>query len=95
MAHNGTAAAWDLNTKQSCCGDLVLSLALQERGIELQDVWPVMSGESHLTIPFGPATPEYWCRPMISMHHLSPAGMKELSEFEKQRENASVGFEPR
>ena len=47
VIHNGTAAAWDFETKERCCGDLVLSLALQEHGTELQDVWPLMSGETH------------------------------------------------
>jgi hypothetical protein len=65
VVHNGTAAAWDLKTKEGCCGDLMLSLALQEHGTELQDVWPWMSGETHLTMLFGPATPEYWCRPAL------------------------------
>ncbi len=93
--HNGTAAAWDLETKERCCGDLVLSLALQEHGMELQDVWPLMSGETHLTLPFGPATPEYWCRPAMSMHHLSPADMKELSDFEGRRSKTSVSVNRR
>lgn len=90
VLHNGTAATWDRKTKDECCGDLVLGLALQERGIELQDVWPLMSGETPSSMPFGPATPEYWCRPAISMHHLSPANMKELSEFEERRSKTSV-----
>lgn len=90
VIHNGTAAAWEIETKARCCGDLMLSLALKEHGTELQDVWPLMSGETHLTMPFGPATPEYWCRPAISMHHLSPADMKELSDFEGRRPKTSV-----
>ena len=28
VIHNGTAAAWDLETRERCCGDLMLSLAL-------------------------------------------------------------------
>jgi hypothetical protein len=90
VVYNGTAAAWDPKTKEMCCGDLVLSLALLEHGTELQDVWPWMSGETHLTMPFGPATPEYWCCPALSMHHLSPADMKELSSFEGRRSKVSV-----
>lgn len=90
VIHNGTAAAWDLKTKERCCGDLMLSLALQEHGTEIQDVWPFVSGETHWSMPFGPATPEYWCRPALTMHHLSPADMKELSEFEGRRLKPSV-----
>ncbi|TVY39000.1 hypothetical protein LOCC1_G006871 [Lachnellula occidentalis] len=85
VSHNGTAARWDARTTEHCCGDLVLSMALIEYGIELQDVWPLMSGERPSTMPFGPATPEYWCRPALSFHHLTPVDMKEFAQFEKSR----------
>ena len=88
--YKGTAAAWDLVTEDRCCGDLVLGLALQEHGTVLQDVWPLMSGETQFTMPFGPATPEYWCHPAISMHHLSSDDMKTLSDFEGRRSQPLV-----
>lgn len=70
----------------------MLGLALKEHGTELQDVWPSFSGETPSTMPFGPGTPEYWCRPALTMHHVSPAAMSELSDFEQQRGNQSVGL---
>ncbi|KAL3417766.1 hypothetical protein PVAG01_10776 [Phlyctema vagabunda] len=85
VIHNGTAAHWDAMIRERCCGDLVLGLALKELGTELQDVWPTMSGEAPATMPFGPGTPEYWCRPALTMHHLSPSDMSDLSSFEMQR----------
>lgn len=85
VEHNGTAAKWDPKIKEHCCGDLVLGMALKEYGTELQDVWPLFSGEAPSTLPFGPGTPEYVCRPALTMHHLSPTEMIELSEFEQQR----------
>lgn len=92
VVHNGTAAAWDPKTKENCCGDLVLGLALKEYKTELEDAWPLMSGESQATMPFGPGTPEYWCRPALSMHHVSSTEMKELSgfEFRRSKTKASV-----
>ena len=90
VIHNGTAAAWDIETTEECCGDLVLGRALKQHGTELQDAWPLMSGETHWSMPFGPATPEYWCRPVISLHHLSPADMKEFSGFEHRRSKTAV-----
>ena len=59
VTYNRTAAAWDLKTRERCCGDLVLSLVLKEHGTELQDVWPLMSGETPSTMPFGLGTLEY------------------------------------
>jgi hypothetical protein len=59
VTHRGTAARWDSNIRERCCGDLVLSLAFKEYGIELQDVWPLMSGETPSSMPFGPGTREY------------------------------------
>jgi hypothetical protein len=87
---NGTAERWDAKTQDNCCGDLVLSLALQEYGTTLQDAWPPMSGERPSTVPFGPATPEYWCRPALSFHHLTPSDMTEFSDFEAKRMNRTV-----
>lgn len=94
VSHNGTAAAWEQKTKEKCCGDLVLGLALLERGIELQDVWPSISGESQRTMPFGPATPEYWCGPALTLHHLSLEDMVELSKFERRRSKLLVKYLP-
>ncbi|CAG8982502.1 hypothetical protein HYALB_00002282 [Hymenoscyphus albidus] len=90
VKNNGTAAQWDTKTHDRCCGDLVLGLALKEHGIELQDVWPSFSGETPKTMPFGPGTPEYLCRPALTMHHVSPADMTDLSEYEQQRGNRSA-----
>lgn len=90
VVHNGTAAAWDPETKSRCCGDLVLSLALAKYGTKLQDAWPCMSGETQMTLPIGPGTPEYWCRPAMSFHHLSPVDMEGLSSYERQRPVHSV-----
>ena len=85
ISHNETAARWDSQITEKCCGDLVLSMALGEYGIELQDVWPLMSGERPSTMPFGPGTLEYWCRPALSFHHLTPIDMQEFAQFEKSR----------
>lgn len=89
--HNGTAARWDPEIHDECCGDLMLGRALEEYGTVLQDVWPLMSGETLSTMPFGPGTPEYWCHPALSMHHLTPSDMKALTAFEGRRLNKSVG----
>jgi hypothetical protein len=80
----GTANVWDNKTFDKCCRDLVLGMALKEHGVNLQDVWPLMSGETPFTMPFGPGTPEYWWGPALTMHHLTPAEMIEFARFEKR-----------
>ena len=92
VKNNGTAGKWDDKTSDKCCGDLVLAMALGEYGIKLQDTWPLMSGETPSTMPFGPATPEYWCRSALTMHHLSSVDMVELANFEARREAKSVSI---
>jgi hypothetical protein len=57
----------------------------KEFGIELQDAWPLVSGETPMSMPVGPGTPEYRCRPALTMHHLTPGDMRELAEFEQSR----------
>ncbi|KAK0119311.1 hypothetical protein ONS95_008155 [Cadophora gregata] len=83
----GLAAGYDSIIHNKCCGDLVLGMALRESGTLLQDAWPAMSGEAPWTMPFGLGTPEYWCQPALTLHHLSPDGMAEFTAFEDKREN--------
>ncbi|KAN0089971.1 glycosyltransferase family 31 protein [Hyaloscypha variabilis] len=83
------AVRWDERIRERCCGDLVLGLALKEHGIELLDTWPLMSGETPASLPFGPGTPEYMCKPALTMHHLSPADMRELAGFEQRNVRGS------
>ncbi len=90
VVNKGTAASWDPKIHAECCGDFVLGRALEKMGILLQDVWPLMSGEAPSTMPFGPGTPEYWCRPALTMHHLSPGEMRKFMDWEDQRSNKPV-----
>lgn len=90
VVHNDTATRWDSQIDGKCCGDLVLSMALQDYGIQLEDAWPLMSGERPSTMPFGPGTPEYWCRPALSFHHTTPIDMNEFAKFEKSRAGKPV-----
>lgn len=93
VANHRTAEKWDSKTFEKCCGDLVLGEALKEYRIQLQDVWPLMSGETPFTMPFGPGTPEYWCRPALTMHHLTAVDMTGLAKFEDERKMKSVSLD--
>jgi hypothetical protein len=92
VANRGLADVWDgrMRERGMCCGDLVLGVVFEELGIGLRDAWPVMSGESTWSLPLGRGTPEYGCRPALTLHHLSPGDMRELSGFEKSRLGSSV-----
>jgi hypothetical protein len=92
VKNTGIAETWDgmIREREMCCGDLVLGVVLKELGIVLKDVWPVMSGESPWSLPVGPGTPEYGCRPALTMHHLGPGDMRALSGFENLRAGSSV-----
>lgn len=92
VKNRGVAETWDgmIRERDMCCGDLVLGIVFQELGIGLKDVWPVMSGESPWSLPVGRGTSEYGCRPMLTLHHLSPGDMRALSGFERLRLGSSV-----
>lgn len=90
IKHPGTARQWDSQVNRYCCGEIPFSHALKEYGVMLQDTWPMMSGEDPTTMPFGPGTPEYWCGPALSMHHITPEQFEELAAFEKGRRKPLV-----
>jgi hypothetical protein len=85
VTRKGVSSQWDSRMRQKCCGDLVLGEMLLESGTTMQDAWPTMSGERPSSIPFGPGSTEYWCKPALTMHHLSPTDMKQFGDFEEAR----------
>ena len=86
--HNGTAARWDPEVRNHCCGDFVLTMALKEYDIgPVMHSWPTINGESQNTIPFGD---EHWCQPVVTLHHVSVDGMEEMARFEDRRPSKSV-----
>ncbi|KAF1815682.1 hypothetical protein P152DRAFT_479574 [Eremomyces bilateralis CBS 781.70] len=80
--HPGAAAEWDQKLSDECCGDFTASRAFADVGIELKSVWPIIQGESLDTIPFGP---DYWCKPVVTMHHVQPTEARKLYDFERHR----------
>ncbi|KAK9412947.1 hypothetical protein SUNI508_12252 [Seiridium unicorne] len=69
----------------ACCGDMILARAIQKyTGVEVQNNWPWINGESPWTIPFGP---NYWCKPIITFHHIQPRQRALIWNFEQKRKN--------
>ncbi|KAG9231123.1 hypothetical protein BJ875DRAFT_517942 [Amylocarpus encephaloides] len=89
VIRKGVASQWDSQTRGKCCGDLVLAQMMLEYGTGLQDVWPLMSGERPSSMPFGPGSKDYWCKPALTMHHLSPTDMKQFADFEERSNNTT------
>lgn len=87
LTHRGTAARWDPEIHASCCGDFMLSKALQEYGNELVSIRPEISGQKPSTMPFGS---NYWCQPTFTLHHFSAPDMEELNAYERTRGSQSV-----
>jgi len=85
-----SAKNWEGKIEPWCCGDIVLAIAIQEdAGTRLTQSWPLTQGERAVEVPFGGASPEFWCRGVVSFHHLSPVEMGHLGEFERWWEGSS------
>ncbi|KAI1214372.1 glycosyltransferase family 31 protein [Annulohypoxylon truncatum] len=80
--HSGIANQYDMKAKESCCGDVVLALALNETiGVGVRYAWPTINGEKPFTIPYGPRE---WCHPLVTMHHMNLEEISSFWKFEKQ-----------
>ncbi|KAH9896342.1 hypothetical protein F4778DRAFT_783616 [Xylariomycetidae sp. FL2044] len=79
--HAGVANRFDLRMNESCCGDHLLSVALNETiGLKVEQVWPIINGETPYTIPYGP---RQWCHPVVTMHHMNPEDIFSLDLYEE------------
>jgi len=81
------ASIWDARTTNECCGDYVLTLALKEFGVPVSGVWPMLSGEPPLEIPFGPAL---WCQSVITLHHVTSTDLRKMWSFERELDRTQV-----
>ena len=87
VVNEGSAARWDKPMHEECCGDLIVGTLLKNSGIALKPSWPTINGEKPITLPFGPT---HWCQPVVTMHHVQPPEMNQLSNFEISRNNTRV-----
>lgn len=78
-------------------GDYVLSQALGAKGVNLTNAAPMLSAEKPTTLPFGPGPAgldSHWCRPIVTMHHITPQEASTLWELERQRVDPTVSTKP-
>lgn len=78
---------WETLTAETCCGDELLAQALMEVGVPLLPAWPRIQGETVNTLDW---TPWHWCSPAISWHHVSPAQVDAMWQYQKQWVNDKV-----
>lgn len=87
VTHNGTAARWDPDLHDNCCGDWVLAQAVKEYGMEVMQAHPTINGDEPPAIPFSSGR---WCQPFATMHHISPDEALKLADFEDRRQDKLV-----
>jgi hypothetical protein len=87
--HNGTAARWDAEMKNNCCGDWVLAQIFNEYGVKLKPASPMLYGEALGSIAFEERN---WCQPVASLHHISAEEADRIGRFEGRRVDRDVSL---
>ena len=80
-------AKYDERATNECCGDLLISLAVDEAGGKVKQAHPMFNGEKPSTLPYGPG---HWCEPLLTMHHMNSEEVSMLWQYEQTRTNKSV-----
>jgi hypothetical protein len=90
---HGVIDHFDEVMKREPFGDYVLSQALLETGVNLTNGAPMLSAEKPTTLPFGPGPAgkqSHWCRPILTMHHITPQEASKIWGLEQQRPDPTV-----
>lgn len=87
VVNKGIAASWDRPLLHECCGDLAIGRAFEKMGIPIDSAWPTMNGRKPLDLPFGPT---HWCEPVVTMHHVRPNEVNDITNFELSRNTTKV-----
>ncbi|KAI8931536.1 hypothetical protein NX059_011193 [Plenodomus lindquistii] len=82
---------WEPRIPKECCGDLLLSMALNDAHVELYPSWPMLQGEKPSTLDF---THKIWCSPAVSWHRLVGDELGGMWENEKRWVEARGWEEP-
>ncbi|RDA90197.1 hypothetical protein CP533_0480 [Ophiocordyceps camponoti-saundersi (nom. inval.)] len=76
------AARFDAAAPDTCCGDVLLGMALAEVGARVSHAYPMFTGDPPASLPFGPGL---WCEPVLTLHHMSPQEVGLAWQFEQTR----------
>lgn len=81
--HKGFIKSWqDHIVDHPSAFDLVFRVMQSELQVELESVWPVISGFDPTTIPFSPTL---WCERVAMMHHVTPDIASDLWKLQQER----------
>jgi hypothetical protein len=61
-------STWEERVGKECCGDLLLSMAMNDAHVEFYSSWPLLQGEQPSTLDY---TKKHWCVPAVSWHHMN------------------------
>lgn len=84
------AATYDKKAQDECCGDLLISMAVEQAGGKVKQAHPMFNGEKPNTMPYGPGQ---WCEPIFTMHHVNPDEVSTVWQYEQTRTDKNVGLE--
>lgn len=75
------ARQYDQHARENCCGDYVLGRAFKDHGIELSWISPTFQGDPPYMFEMDA---ERYCQPLVTMHHMRPADIGRVWEFERR-----------
>lgn len=82
---------WEAQIAKECCGDLLLSMALNDAHVELYSSWPMLQTEQPSTLDY---TQKLWCVPAVSWHHMVGDHLRDMWKNEKKWVEAKGWKEP-
>lgn len=71
---------WEAQVGKECCGDLLLSMAMNDAHVEFYSSWPLLQGEQPSTLDY---SRKHWCVPAVSWHHINGDDLSTMWENEK------------
>lgn len=71
---------WEAQVARECCGELVLSMALNDAHVEFYPAWPMLQDERPNTLDY---TKKLWCAPAIAWHRVNGDDLSGMWEKEK------------
>ncbi|KIW24198.1 uncharacterized protein PV07_09926 [Cladophialophora immunda] len=80
---------WEAETTITCCGDVMLGMAMRDAGIKLRNAAPLVQFATVAEISWSSRT---WCEPSWTWHHVDARGMKDLFDFDRKWYQQNPGF---
>lgn len=81
--YNKDKLYWEGLVAQDCCGDKIMAdvLVAADPPIRILRSFPLIQGETVASLDW---TATHWCRPAVTWHHVNPAGIDKMWQFEQR-----------